>query len=258
MDSWPFAGARWWKFDFHSHTPHSTDYGRGDETLKKRSPREWLLDYMNKGIDCVAITDHNGGAWVDELKREYAAMQAGRPSGFRELVLFPGVEITVNGSIHLLAILDTEKKTSDIDTLLGQCGYGGGVKGESRSSTGKAFGEVTQQIVAFDGIAIPAHADQGAGLFLQMADGNSLPGILKSPFIYSMEIIAKGYACPELFASCKAEDENCRQRLAPALRSRKSVYMDQDGETLPGGTKARIDGRTAFGQAFRRGWGRSE
>jgi energy-coupling factor transporter ATP-binding protein EcfA2 len=205
MDSWPFAGARWWKFDFHAHTPHSTDYGRGDETLKKRSPREWLLDYMNKGIDCVAITDHNGGAWVDELKREYAAMQAGRPSGFRELVLFPGVEITVNGSIHLLAILDTEKKTSDIDTLLGQCGYGGGVKGESRSSTGKAFGEVTEQIVAFDGIAIPAHADQGAGLFLQMADGNSLPGILKSPFIYSMEIIAKGYACPELFASCKAD-----------------------------------------------------
>ena len=25
--SWPYSGARWWKFDFHTHTPASKDTG---------------------------------------------------------------------------------------------------------------------------------------------------------------------------------------------------------------------------------------
>ena len=28
-DSWKWPGARWWKFDFHTHTPASMDYGKG-------------------------------------------------------------------------------------------------------------------------------------------------------------------------------------------------------------------------------------
>jgi hypothetical protein len=27
-------GSRWWKFDFHTHTPASTDYGRGAILVK--------------------------------------------------------------------------------------------------------------------------------------------------------------------------------------------------------------------------------
>jgi len=26
---WRYPGARWWKFDFHTHTPASKDYGKG-------------------------------------------------------------------------------------------------------------------------------------------------------------------------------------------------------------------------------------
>ena len=64
-----FVGARWWKFDFHTHTPASFDYGKSDSALKtSKSPRDWLLDYIAKGIECVAITDHNTGDWVDGLK----------------------------------------------------------------------------------------------------------------------------------------------------------------------------------------------
>ena len=39
------------------------------------SPEEWLQHYMDAGIDCVAITDHNSGAWVDKLKAAYARMK---------------------------------------------------------------------------------------------------------------------------------------------------------------------------------------
>ncbi|WP_416778813.1 hypothetical protein ACNFJN_05865 [Xenorhabdus budapestensis] len=54
-----FVGARWWKFDFHTHTPASFDYGKADSNLKtSKTPKDWLLDYIAKGIECVAVTDH--------------------------------------------------------------------------------------------------------------------------------------------------------------------------------------------------------
>ena len=99
-------GARWWRFDFHTHSPASYDYGKGpdQEALSKRSPRQWLLDFMAADIDCVAVTDHNTAGWIDKLKSEYKALEREQPHGFRELHLFPGVELTVHGGAHLLAI----------------------------------------------------------------------------------------------------------------------------------------------------------
>lgn len=45
--AWDWNGARWWKFDFHTHTPASDDYGKGPQQaqLKLRTPKEWLLDH---------------------------------------------------------------------------------------------------------------------------------------------------------------------------------------------------------------------
>jgi hypothetical protein len=67
MTTWKWNGARWWKFDFHVHTPASEDYGKGpdQQTLRQRTAREWLLDFMRAGIDCLAVTDHNIRAWID-------------------------------------------------------------------------------------------------------------------------------------------------------------------------------------------------
>ena len=35
------AGARWWRFDFHTHTPASEDYGKGvgQQDLRKQSSK---------------------------------------------------------------------------------------------------------------------------------------------------------------------------------------------------------------------------
>ena len=120
-------GAKWWKFDFHNHTPKSDDYGKGPNqaALKARSPREWLLDFMAAGIDCVAITDHNSGEWIDPLKEELVKLDAEKPAGYRPITLFPGVEISVNGGIHILALFDPEVSGSKIIGLLSKCGYEG-------------------------------------------------------------------------------------------------------------------------------------
>ncbi|MFZ4614767.1 MAG: TrlF family AAA-like ATPase [Rectinemataceae bacterium] len=200
MSGWDFAGARWWKFDFHAHTPASVnDYGHGDIALKNRTPREWLLDYMAKRIDCVAVTDHNTGAWIDRLKDEYAAMLNARPVGFRELTIYPGMELTVHGNIHFLVILDTTKGRSHIDSLRGACLYD-----ETSGATTKSPLEVVKTIDEIGGIAIPAHVDdKGAGLFAKLKDGHSLPPLLMSSHIFAMEVRDPVYVPLELYKTHK-------------------------------------------------------
>ena len=56
------VGSRWYKFDFHNHTPASHDY-----RLPELTDREWLFSYMNQQVDCVVISDHNSGARIDSL-----------------------------------------------------------------------------------------------------------------------------------------------------------------------------------------------
>lgn len=63
-----FPGASWWKLDVHTHTPASTDFGKGSSDhpqLRKISPMDWLLAFMRAGIDAVVVTDHNCGAWIE-------------------------------------------------------------------------------------------------------------------------------------------------------------------------------------------------
>lgn len=162
-----FPGARWWAFDFHTHTPVSTDTYWYENSVGL-TPEDWLQRYMAAEIDCVAVTDHNSSAWIDRLKSAYAEMQsladAGTPpEGFRTLTLFPGVEISANGGVHLLAIFDPSATTSDIDSLIGSVGYVG-TKGDSDGETTKSAAEVVAAILRAGAIPVPAHADKAKGL----------------------------------------------------------------------------------------------
>ena len=164
-DSWKWPGARWWKFDFHTHTPASVDYGKGPDQcqLRRITPKEWLLGFMRAEVDCVAVTDHNTGEWIDPLKEALRELEQEEHPEFRPLYLFPGVELSVNSGFHLLALLDTNKTTSDVDTLLGLVGYMG-TKGSSDDVTSKSAIEVVEAVLSAGGIPIPAHTDRKKGL----------------------------------------------------------------------------------------------
>ena len=164
---WPYPGSRWWKFDFHTHTPASADTPWAKQDLAL-SHEDWLLKYMAAGIDCVAVTDHNSGAWIDGLKASYGQMKQqaneGAPAdGFRELTLFPGVEISVNGGFHLLAIFDPSVTARTISDLLAAVRYQG-TDGDSDGVTRASPADVVQAVLDADGIPIPAHSDQDKGL----------------------------------------------------------------------------------------------
>lgn len=233
-------GAKWWKFDFHTHTPASDDFLQGCSENDKQTvtPEFWLQKFIDKGIDCVAITDHNSGAWIDKLK--IANEKLAKP-----LHLFPGVEISVSGSVHLLAIFDPTKTTADIDSLLGAVGYNG-TKGNSDSQTTKILTKVIDIIVEKGGIAIPAHADKEKGLFA--LQGNTLGGVLNNTNIHAMELCDENYLKPQLYKDKKINWTEVLGSDTHNFRSEKFgnfTWIKMDNPCIEGLKLALIDGKAS-------------
>ena len=195
---WSYPGSRWWKFDFHSHTPASADYGKGPDraSLRRITPEDWLRGFMRAGVDCVAITDHNSGEWIDELKSALGRLEQEQPGEFRPLYLFPGVEITANGNIHVLAMFDIDKSSSEIDRLLGDVGYRGDPGASERAADEAPIG-VVEAICKAGGVPVLAHVDGPSGAW--QLPGNTLRPLLDCDGLFAMEVVAPGAEPPDLF-----------------------------------------------------------
>lgn len=142
-NKWTYPGSKWQKFDFHTHTPASDNYGHGDESLKKIHPEEWLRKAMESGLDCVVVADHNAGGWIDKLKAKNREIQNKdvKPGWYRDLTIFPGVEITVADSsrVHLLAVFDPSCDSQTVTGVLGSCGITTGFGDDTKTSTSTGF-----------------------------------------------------------------------------------------------------------------------
>ena len=195
MNEFQFAGAKWWKFDFHTHTPESMDFKD-----REMSPEMWLKAFMEKEIDCVAITDHNSGGWIDCLKQTLKELQEDSPQWFRPIYLFPGVEISTYDDVHVLAIFGCDKDESHIDKLLGAIDYSG-TKGDSDDVTSKNIAKVIDEITKRDGIPIPAHVDKAKGLF--QIQPKRLKKVLKNKKIYAMELHDSCSIKPQVYTEAK-------------------------------------------------------
>lgn len=200
--SW--VGSRWWSFDFHCHTPASDDYGKGPDqaVLKETLPRDWLLQYMRAGIDCVAVTDHNSGEWIDILKQALVDLRNEDNPDFRPLYIFPGVEVMVSGNIHVLAIFPMDKSTSDIDSFIGAVGYSG-TKGRNDGCSVRSIVEVVDIVTQFGGIAIPAHVDDWKNGLLKACSGTTLDQVLNHTGILAIEIVDLTCSKPQLYIDKK-------------------------------------------------------
>ena len=63
------ALAKWYKIDFHTHTPESKCFPD-----KKVTPKEWLKSAKESGINAVVVSDHNSVGWIskiEEVKSEF-------------------------------------------------------------------------------------------------------------------------------------------------------------------------------------------
>lgn len=260
--SWPYPGARWWKFDFHTHTPASRDTGAWQAAIgtpAELTPQTWLLKYMAAEIDCVAVTDHNTGEWIDKLKAAYADMKreadAGTPpADFRELHLFPGVEISVQGGFHLVAIFDPSATSQTISDLLARADYDG-TRGDSDGVTREGAAKVVERILAAGGLAIPAHVESDKGL-LQVEPGTrkclldttTVKQVLLEPGILALEWTASTSPAPTVldelklrFASVVGSD--CHSFQGAAVPGSRYTWIKMAKPSLEGLRLALLDGQ---------------
>lgn len=164
-------GSSWWKVDFHAHSPASFDHGalEGHRAEAKCSYRDWLLAYMAAGVDVVVMTDHNTSEGIVEARDALRALRSEGLETFRELVLIAGVELTVSGGFHLLAVFDQDTPPSSIDRLLERCNFRGD-RGDSNATTESSFVHAVKEIGADGGLAIPAHVETRGFLSLDPRD----------------------------------------------------------------------------------------
>lgn len=259
---WPFPGARWWKFDFHTHTPASKDTGAWRAAIgtpNELTPKTWLFKYMAAGIDCVAVTDHNTGEWIDKLKAAYAEMKheadAGTPPpGFRELYLFPGVEVSVQGGLHLLAIFDPSATSQTISDLLARVDYEG-TRGDSDGVTRIGAAQVVERILAAGGLAIPAHVEGDKGL-LQVEPGTrkclmdttTVKQVLQEPGLLALEWTASTSPVPMVLDELKLRlssvvGSDCHSFQGSAVPGSRYTWIKMAKPSLEGLRLALLDGQ---------------
>lgn len=99
------ALAKWYKIDFHTHTPESKCFPD-----KKVTPKEWLKSAKDSGINAVVVSDHNSVGWIskiEEVKSEF------EDENFK---VFYGIELCVSSDFtHFLIIFDDKMSVTEIE-----------------------------------------------------------------------------------------------------------------------------------------------
>ena len=158
------------------------------------------MSFLEAGIHCVAVTDHHTGNWIDPLKAALAEMSIEGISGASDFHLFPGVELSINGT-HYLAIFGPEKSTQTISDLLVLARYDGNEVNAQGHCLETNATTVGLEVERLGGLFMPAHVDlESTGLFRQTQEGILRPLFNGESFIaIAMEVAGVGFEPPALY-----------------------------------------------------------
>lgn len=176
--SWDWPGSRWWRVDFHSHSPASYDFGREEDRLSPDWIR-WIEAAKNSGLDAIAVTDHNTSAGLSDLAAAARCVE-------NAPTVFPGVELTASDGVHLLLLMDPSCTHQHIDDLLSRMD----VPVEKRScatARSKLSIEKILDECGEDAIVIAAHVNGESGL-LQKLEGQQRIAVLNHRNLTAVEI----------------------------------------------------------------------
>lgn len=171
-----FRGNRWYKCDLHLHTPESKCFADTDVTAE-----QWVKACLDKGLEVVAVTDHNSGNYIDQI------IEAAQGTG---LTVFPGVEITCDTSkVHLLILFDKDKRSSDINAFLHYCGIQDQKFAEQDATTeeDETIFTVAKKANNQGAIVIPAHIDEYSGI--SETSYQTMQMFLDKPYINGVQVV---------------------------------------------------------------------
>jgi len=212
-------GLRWRKVDLHVHTPASTDYAGPSITAD-----EFVAKTIAKGLHSIAITDHNSGEWIDAM---VAAANG------TSLTIFPGVEISVpggkNGSVHIIALFDSDATTKTIENLLSRLGFEASDYGSLNALSSMAPDAVVDAIHDAGGLAILAHADSSKGVLHDMT-GQARNKVMNSEHLAAVEVVSVDKTAPYL----SGKDQNYKRKLAYYRASDNPLSGNESGHSIDG------------------------
>ena len=100
------ALAKWYKIDFHTHTPVSECFRN-----KNITPVQWLTAAKEAGLDAVVITDHNSVGFISEIDK----IQRNANTKV-DIKVFYGIELCVSADFtHIIIIFDDKLTTTQIE-----------------------------------------------------------------------------------------------------------------------------------------------
>ncbi len=170
----------WYKADLHTHTPASNDYEEPGISYL-----EWLVTARKRGLDIVAITDHNTVAGVAAIRREIEWLSRLQQEDrltpedrgnleqwhklANEIVILPGFEFTATFGFHILAIYPPETSIRKLEHTLLRLNVPDDRLLVGSTETGASTDVVTayETIVDSGGIAIAAHANSTNGVAMR-------------------------------------------------------------------------------------------
>ncbi|MGA9407050.1 MAG: AAA family ATPase [Bacteroidota bacterium] len=225
-------GLKFVKMDLQVHTPASTCFA--DKTV---TPSQIVEIAEQKGLKAIAITDHNTGQWVDQIK------DAARS---KKITIFPGVELTVGDAhIHLIALLDIERGTAEIEALLSRLGVLPSNFGQRDTFIDKSVNEVIQIVTnEYKGLCFPAHIDSTSGVFKEMR-GQPRIEIIQNPNLLAVEAVN----IEEVSKFLNGTDPEYKRRLA-VIQSSDNPTIDKDGQKIISGQNAGKHSLEGIGYRF--------
>ncbi len=174
------AEGDWRRADLHLHTPASADWLEPGVTYL-----QWLQKAESRGLDIVAITDHNTVEGIAQLRAEIerlAWLEANdrlRPQERRDLdefrrlgnklLVLPGVEFTATFGFHILAIFPPETPLRVLELLLLRLN----VPVDRLTEGSTEVGATTDVLTAYrlideaSGLVIAAHANSTHGVAMR-------------------------------------------------------------------------------------------
>lgn len=99
------ALAKWYKIDFHTHTPESICFQD-----KSVTPEQWVKAAKDSGLNAVVVSDHNSVGWINKIEEVKANFE---DNNFK---VFYGIELCVSADFaHFLIIFDDKMSVIEIE-----------------------------------------------------------------------------------------------------------------------------------------------
>jgi len=189
--------------DLHLHTPASADWLEPGVTYL-----EWLQKAESRGLDIVAITDHNTVEGIAKLRAEIErltwleANERLRPQERRDLdeyrrlgdkiLVLPGFEFTATFGFHILGVFPPETPLRKLELLLLRLN----VPVDELTAGSTEVGASTDVLTAYrliheaGGIVIAAHANSTHGVALQGLSfgGQTKIAFTQDPHLHALEV----------------------------------------------------------------------